>query len=403
MVEKVNIFESGRNTDKFKKRFFHTLLKDVMSVVKVDCGSLFLFDCATNELILDSYYNSVELKIKGLKRRIGEGISGKVAGFRTPVLVKDIDADARFIRNGFGHYRTKSFISIPLICSNKLIGLINLTDKSNGQPFSEVDLKAAMAVVKYGSLTFNSLQKYISVRLEKKALDKQKILLEKYASVGKLASGIVHEVNNPLDGIIRYTNILLSHLEGNPAAREYLLEVKKGLARIAGITRSLLEFAYQLNSSPAHAKRYVELNKVIDESLEMFHGRIEGNVRIVKRYWSEPLCLLDFGLHHVVVNIVKNALDAMPDGGVLEIDEEVTAAAVKIRFKDTGTGIPAETLERIFDPFFTTKSVEKGTGLGLSITREIVNRYEGDIQVESLPQQGATFWVVIPKRYLKNT
>jgi len=388
--------------DEHLRNFLNNTLKEIMSVVSAECGSLFLFDCQSKELVLNSFCNSDNLHLQGLRRRIGEGISGKVVDIKEPILVKNIDEDSRFRRNGFNHYKTKSFISIPLFSTGGVLGLINLADKSSGEPFSEKDLEFAVNLSRYACIIVEHLLHSSKLQKEKETLDKQKLLLEKYASVGKLAAGIVHEINNPLDGIIRYTNILLDQIENNSVRREYLLEAKKGLNRIANITRSLLEFSYQVNSGSLLPKKYTDLHRLIDESLSVLSHKINSNIKIYKRYKENLSRVLDFGLSHIVINIIKNAFDAMPDGGSLEISTDVKDSKVEISFKDTGIGVSPEVKERIFEPFFTTKAIDKGTGLGLAICNEIINKYEGGIEIKSVPGAGSTFTVIIPKKYLEN-
>lgn len=376
------------------KNLLNDTLKDIMSVINAECGSLFIFDSKNKELVLDQFYNSGNFSIKGLKQGMGEGISGKVADIKTPILVKDITRDSRFRRNGFKHYRTNSFISVPLIASGELLGLINLADKSSGEPFSEKDLECAVAISKCACLVVDTFYN----------LDKQKLHLEQYASVGKLAAGIVHEINNPLDGVIRYTNILLEQMENNSnsTAKEYLLEVKRGLNRIANITRSLLEFSHQVNFHPKQVKKYIDMHGLIDESLSLLRYKLNGNIQIDKRYKDNLPKILDLGLSHVVINIIKNALDAMPGGGTLAISTDIDDSVVEISFEDTGSGIPLDIRNRIFEPFFTTKAIDKGTGLGLAICNEIITKYDGRIEVDTSCGQGSTFTIVIPKKYLEN-
>lgn len=383
-------------TETFLKEFLNDTLKQIMAALKAECGSLFIFDPDHKELVLDSFYNSFVPDIKGLRKRAGEGVAGKVIDLKRPVLVKDIDADQRFRRNGFKHYHTNSFISIPLTLSyeENLIGLINIADKSTGEPFGEKDFEFAVALCKYACTVADYLCRS----------SKEKDVLNKYASVGKLAGGVVHEINNPLDGIIRYTNILLNqvHLDDNSVTREYLLEIKNGLNRIANITKSLLEFSHIVNSFPAQEKKYVDLHKLIDDSLGLMGHKVNGNIKIEKRYAAGISKVMDLGLQHVMINLIKNALDAMPEQGQLEISTEIKDGRLRICFRDTGVGIPEELQERIFEPFFTTKSIEKGTGLGLSICKEIVHKYEGEIKVNSAPGQGATFIIFLPERHLEN-
>ncbi len=240
------------------------------------------------------------------------------------------------------------------------------------------------------------------LKREKEEFNKQKHILEKYASVGKLAAGIVHEVNNPLDGIIRYTNMLLFQMENNFITKEYLLEIKKGLNRIANITKSLREFSHQVDPERARAVKFIDLHKLIDDALEAFSAKLDDNIAIIRKFSHSIPRVMDLGLSHVFINIIKNALDAMAEGGTLEISTEMNSEMVEIRFKDTGSGIPNEIKERIFEPFFTTKSVDEGTGLGLAISKEIVGKYEGRIAVQSASGKGSTFTVVIPRRYLEH-
>ena len=383
------------------KEILNNTLREIMTLIDAESGSLFLFDSDSNELVLDSFYNKGKLNLYGLRKKIGEGILGKVVTIKTPVLVKDIACDERFHGNGFTHYRSNSFISIPLFGAEGLLGLINLTDKKSEGPFSDRDLEFSVVIAKYACLSVNSLRDYMELRLEKEEGDKQKLLLEKYASVGKLAAGIVHQVNNPLDGILRYTNILLEQAEGNSITAEYLLEIKKGLNRIASITRSLLEFSQSVKPAYREAKNYVDMHKVIDESLDIFKDKLVS-ITVDRKYKEDMPRIADLGLSHVITNVVKNALDAMPGRGMLEISTHTDETAAMINVRDTGPGIPQEIKSRIFEPFFTTKALGKGTGLGLSICKEVVDRYEGDIRVQSDPGKGSTFTIAIPRKYLEH-
>lgn len=393
-------------TDKTKndlialKMFLNDTLKELMAILRAECGSLFIFDPEKDELILDSFSNSRQVYVKDIVKKVGEGVAGKVAQIKLPVLVSNIDDDARFRRNGFTHYNTNSFISIPLFSEQRLIGLINLADKFDGLAFSEQDLLFAVTLCKYASSISERFLQSSTLGDKIEAFDKQKEALEKYANVGKLAAGVVHQINNPLDGIIRYTNIVLSHANEHSSTREYLLEIKKGLSRIEGITKSLLEFSRIVNSNYSKVVKYVDLCTVIAEVLDMNKSRI-NNISIVKKYDCEGLKILDFGIMHVLMNIIKNAIDAMPQGGTLEIMTQTSDTTVNISFKDSGVGIPCDVMEHIFKPFFTTKSIEKGSGLGLAICNEIVNKYTGKIAVNSFEGEGATFSVLIPRKYFK--
>ncbi len=383
------------------KEFLHNVLKDIMSVVEAECGSFFLFDSNREELVMNSFCNAGNLYLHDLRKKIGEGIAGKVAYAKMPILVKDINKDKRFSGNGFKHYKTNSFISIPLSTSKGLLGLINLADKSSGDYFSEKDFEYANTICKYACLNIDNFYNSVGLKQEKESLIKQKVLLEKYASVGKLAGGVVHEINNPLDGVLRYANLLINQVEKDSSAYEYLLEIIKGLNRIANITSSLLTFSRHIKDS-CETKTYVDINKAVDDSLCAFKVRISHGVKIKTNYNPQVPRVLDMGVSHIFVNLIKNALDAMQDAGTLEITTDFKDLLVSVSFKDTGLGFSPELKDRIFEPFFTTKSMGNGVGLGLSMCNEIIKKYNGVIEVHSEFGKGSTFTVVIPHTYIEN-
>lgn len=381
--------------------FMSSTLKEIMSAVHAECGSLFLFDRENKELILDSFFNTKDLPLRGLKHRVGEGITGKVANIKTPILVKDITTDRRFDRNGFTHYRTNSFISIPISNQDSLIGLINLTDKSTDKSFDEHDLKVAVTISQYACFAFDSINSYEHLKEEKEAIKQEKSQLEKYASVGKLAANVVHEINNPLDGIIRYTNMIIEKSEEGSVTKEYLLEVKKGLNRILNTTNSLLKFSHQLNSVDTASAKYVGLSTLIEEAIQTFKWRINDKIKINTDFNHSAMQILDLGLQHAIINLIKNGLDAIDERGTMEIATKVSNDYLKISFKDSGCGIPEEIIGRIFEPFFTTKVEGKGAGFGLPICKEIISKYNGKIEIEHLPK-GTNFIILIPKLHLRN-
>lgn len=391
--------DSNTSRETHIRDFLKDSLKEMMAVLKAECGSLFLFDDKTEELVLESFCNSAAIPVSNVKCRLGEGIPGKVVESKAPVLVKDIDQDSRFRRNGFKHYHTKSFISVPLTTPDGLIGLMNIADKSTREPFSEKDLEFATTLAQYACIIAYNLALSEKLRREKDELDKQKALLEKYASVGKLAAGVVHEVNNPLDGIIRFTNMLMQQIDEHSPGKEYLLEIKRGLNRIENVTKSLLQFSHQVNNSFRHATT-AELHELIEESLYVLTSQSRTDIQVHRQYGVKKVRLTDLGLSHVFINLIKNACDAMPEGGRLDIITHAEPEAIRIIVRDTGMGMSRQVQEKIFEPFFTTKSKEKGTGLGLAICREIVNRYEGTIEVRSQLAQGSTFTVTIPRKHL---
>jgi len=228
-----------------------------------------------------------------------------------------------------------------------------------------------------------------------KKLEQQILNTEKLASVGKLAAGVAHEINNPLGGIL---NCLYNLRKGtlSPARQEeYVVSMEDGLRRVQKIVRQLLDFSQQHEPelSPTDINAVVERVLVLTE-----HIFVAGQIRLDKQLQPDlPALMVDrHMLEQVLMNLVLNATQAIKGGGTVTIRTRVAGETCLIEVQDTGCGIQPHVLSRIFDPFFTTKGVGEGTGLGLSVSLGIVERHGGRILVESEVGQGSLFTVSLP-------
>ncbi|MFO0733632.1 MAG: PAS domain S-box protein [Nitrospiraceae bacterium] len=228
-----------------------------------------------------------------------------------------------------------------------------------------------------------------------KKLEQQIRNSEKLASVGKLAAGVAHEINNPLGGIL---NCLYNLRKGtlSPARQEeYLASMEDGLRRVQKIVRQLLDFSQQHNPELALA----DINQVVNRVL-LLTDHLFSPHRVVLETDLDPdvpeLMIDRHMMEQVLMNLVLNAIQAMRTGGLLKIRTFVDGTNCMVEIKDTGCGIPASVLPKIFDPFFTTKSEGEGTGLGLSVSLGIVERHGGKIFVDSEVGRGTTFTLSIP-------
>ena len=230
---------------------------------------------------------------------------------------------------------------------------------------------------------------------ETKKLEQQIRNSEKLASVGKLAAGVAHEINNPLGGIL---NCLYNMRKGtlSPTRQEeYLASMEDGLRRVQRIVRQLLDFSQQHNPELALA----DMNQVVNRVLLLTdHLFVPHQVRLETELAPDlPEIMIDrHMMEQVLMNLVLNAIQAMRSGGVLTISTVVEESHCLVRVRDSGCGISSSVLPRIFDPFFTTKNEGEGTGLGLSVSLGIVERHGGRIMVESEVGKGTTFTVSIP-------
>jgi|GEM_PF-392120 len=389
-------------------------LKEALHLVQAEVGSLFLVDENKKELVLKGASGEYLSHFPEVRRKIDEGILGYVASRQSPILVEDIRNDFRFQNgNGFSHYRTTSFLSVPIVFQGKLLGILNLTDKKSKRPFVSKDLEwmtlfascvaEGIARMHLGSDLKKSQHDAEDARKtalllmeEKRQLGTELELSQKMASIGKLAAGIAHELNNPLDGTLRYIHLSLSHLRENDLVREYLLEVKQGLTRMVNIVKNLLTFS----SRQRVTMKPVDVNEALEDVLSNMNDYFyTSRVQVIKAYHPALPLLLDKGIDQIFTNIIKNALEAMPHGGTLRIATLHSDHEITVRISDTGHGIAKENRPYIFDPFFTTKEIDKGCGLGLSICYELVRSYGGRIEVESEENRGATFLIHFPLTY----
>ena len=281
---------------------------------------------------------------------------------------------------------------------------------------------------KYRDLAETLEQKVEERRKQLENAQHQLVQNEKLASIGQLAAGVAHEINNPtgfvysnLQSLRKYAQELsevLSAAKGKAETDkagainiflakwkehdldfvlndlpELLGQSLKGVERIIRIVRGLSRFAHMNEDRP----ETINLNELLDSTIELLWNEIKHKVKMVKDYGELPAIKGNANqLSQVFVNLIMNALQAMDKGGLLTVITRPVDGALEIQIKDTGAGIAPEHLSKIFDPFFTTKPVGQGTGLGLSISYEIIRAHGGDIKVESELWKGTTFSLRLP-------
>ena len=230
---------------------------------------------------------------------------------------------------------------------------------------------------------------------ETKKLEQQIRNSEKLASVGKLAAGVAHEINNPLGGILNCLYNLRKGSLSPTRQEEYWASMEHGVRRVQKIVRQLLDFSQQHEPefSPA------EINRVVEQVLVLTtHLFAPNQIRLETELDAGlPDVMIDrHMIEQVLMNLILNAVQAMKAGGRLTIRTSVEEGICRVEVGDTGSGIPASVLPRVFDPFFTTKGEGEGTGLGLSVNLGIVERHGGKILVESEVGKGTTFTMCLP-------
>ena len=230
---------------------------------------------------------------------------------------------------------------------------------------------------------------------EKAKLQKLLMHADRLATIGQLAAGVAHELNEPLASILGFAQLAKKAPALPQEAGRDLDKIVNASLHAREIIKKLLLFARQTPS----AKCCVNFNDVVEEALGMFEHRLKKeDIELAKSLCPQlPLITADAGqMTQVIVNLVVNAIQAMPDGGTLTVKTHADAAHVICIVKDTGEGMTEEVLDRIFVPFFTTKGLHQGTGLGLSVVHGIVTSHGGTIEAHSSPGNGAQFEIRIP-------
>jgi two-component system, NtrC family, sensor kinase len=301
----------------------------------------------------------------------------------------------------------------PTLANERAIDLpkvgLTLHLGSDEQRFSDAD-----AVVRFTSragdairTTLDRVHAYehsVALRRELDAQREQLIFAEKLATLGQMAAGLVHELNNPLTAIVAYTDFLIKRAAArgedgqHPDETERLRRIAESAHRMQRFTRDLVTYARPSGDAP----QPVVVSSIVDQALSFCEHLLDESGVTVAREFGDgvlPVRGMPEQLAQVFVNLVTNACHAMPKrGGRLVVRTEIDEAEahVKVTVEDNGHGVPQEHLSRVFLPFFTTKSEGHGTGLGLAIVKNIIEAHDGAISVQSDPSFGTRFLIVLP-------
>jgi signal transduction histidine kinase/ActR/RegA family two-component response regulator len=306
------------------------------------------------------------------------------------------------LRAPSGAGATGDLLFLPLYGAGaSLVGTVMLDDPADparptAEALSSLELFANQVAHAIEKKRLDQAVKTARERLQ--TAQEQLMQSEKMSAIGQLISGVAHELNNPLSGVMGFAQLLLAG-ETNPKSRRNLERINSEAARCQKIVQNLLTFSRRHKTE----KGYRSLNEVVESVLELRAYQLAvDNVEVVRHYDPDlPRTMYDFHqMQQVILNVINNAHHAMMDttgrARRLAVATERDGSRLRIRFSDTGTGIPRDRLERIFDPFFTTKGVGKGTGLGLSLSRAIIKDHHGTMSAESVLGEGTTILMELP-------
>lgn len=327
--------------------------------------------------------------IEASQHLLEEGILDWVIEQKKTTVVPDLYTSV-------GEAGQRSFAVVPLVLRNEAIGVYIIRTGAVRRAFSDHELMLLGILANQAAVAIENLhniRRLLESAEELKKSQAQMLQAAKLASLGELAGGIAHEINNPLQ-------ILLGHialLQQGSDIQHRIEIIRNQVQRIAQITRQLVSFS---RSVPDELEQeLVNVNWAVNEVISLVDYQFKNRGIEFDLRFSDDIAAVDSNknyLQQAFLNLLINAKDAMPDGGKMVIATEQVDTKIQIRFSDSGMGIKKENMTRIFEPFFTTKEPGKGTGLGLPISRGIVRKFGGEMKVDSVEGRGTTFTIVLP-------
>lgn len=425
------------------------ILAHVVDGFDASGGSLALLDDDNQHLTIVAGI-AIPDNVIGNKIKTGGGILGLVAETGKSLLLNgDVAADARFklTVDRDRSLRPASAMCWPLMVEQRVIGTLSINRQDRSEPYTDVDLENGEMVVNLITVVIEnarlhmdqqqriimSAQMNAEIRGINKRLEETQTQLlqsEKMASIGQLAAGVAHEINNPIGYVYsnlgtleKYVQDVFSMIEGYEQAegaivddgvrarlqadrekldlaflkedlRALMAESREGITRVKNIVQDLKGFSHVDATDEWYA---ADLHKGLDSTLNIVNNEIKYKAEVVKEY-GEIVAVecLPSQLNQVFMNLLVNAAHAIEVRGTITVRTGIQDVEVWVEIADTGKGIAAEGLKRVFDPFYTTKPIGHGTGLGLSLSYSIIQKHHGRIEVQSEVGKGTTFRVWLP-------
>ena len=392
------------------------VLERTMRTVKAGVGSIMLLDRERQTLRIVAARGLPDDILRGVEVPLGAELAGTVAQRGEPILVENLEADPQFAAASDPKYGGGSVISVPVRVGDRIIGVINLAKKEYGaispgdsRSFSPIDLQFLNALMTYVAYaldnarlleeTRQSAKRLQEVIDELKATQEQLVRGETLQALGVLASGVTHHLNNLLAVTLGRIQFLLRKVE-EPGFRSSLEVAERAALDAADVVRQVRGFS---QAQPVVEMVPVDLNQLAQEVLELTrpHWEDEPQLRGIQIQASleaghiPPVPGDPASLREVLMSLLLNAVDALPQGGQITVKTWASAHGVQCAVTDTGVGMSEEIRRRALEPFFTTKG-PKSTGLGLSVTYGIIQRHGGDLAVESTESRGTTVTIRLP-------
>jgi len=360
------------------------MIQDVATeLTETQVGSVFLRDSKTDELFFLSATGEAAEELKKIPVPMDGSIAGWVVRTGDPAIVNDVQSDERHYdkTDDATQFVTRSLLAVPLIAQGKIIGALEVLNKVGNRPFSGEDIEL-----------LKTLAAQAAVAIEKARLFEQSDLL----------SEVVHELRTPMTSIIGYTKMLT--MEGIPeeTKRQFIETIHREATRLGRMVNDFLEWARLESGRVRFAEEAVDICQLVDDAALMIGPQAqERGIVVEKMVPKDNLIVIgdEARLKQVLLNLASNGVKYNRDNGRLDFIVKQEDDQVSISVRDTGVGIPEESLDKLFQRFYRvpgTENVVRGTGLGLNIVKSLVEAHGGEIEVTSTVGVGTTFTIRLP-------
>jgi len=379
------------------QQLWKMMLEEALELLRGDSGAIYLVE--NGVLRVQTARGLSADAVSDLEVPIGDGVVGHVAQSGEALLAPDVSKEPRYkvLVEGM-----QSEVAAPMIGGESIIGVINVESRKVGA-FKPSDKELLMTLAAHAARVWENAMLYQMAQQRNQELlesyeklrkaQRELIRKERLAALGEMAAIVAHEIRNPMTAIRGFAQRIGRRLHDPAAAGKYLDIIISEVDRLDEVIRSVLYFG----KKPAMRKQSARIDSIIREALLILDDNIKRKSLKVQRSIDEglPAVMLDEDqMKQVIINLLHNAVDATPRGGLMAIEATRQDSGLLIRVTDSGTGVAPEISEKVFEPFFTTKP--RGTGLGLTMVQRIVEEHNGTIGFTNLPGKGAAFIVHLP-------
>lgn len=368
-----------------------------------EASSIFELDHEKGELYFRVALGEAAARVREVRLKMGQGVAGWVAQTGRPLIIPDTSKDPRFNPQVDEHsgFRTRSILCVPMIHRGRLTGVVQVLNKRGGGEFNRDDLEILTVLANQISTALENARLYARLNerftlatCELKSTQEKLSRAERLAALGRLSQGVAHEVRNPVTVIGGFARRLKKEFASSETALKGLDVILAEADRLQRMVNDIEEFCRLPDPSPHE----VDLVRLLENTVEAYGERLDLHSIVVELQGRHgvPLAWGDERLLEIAFgNILENSIEAMPEGGRIEIELKTADARLAVTFRDTGIGIPPEALPYVFEPFYTSRT--RGSGLGLTKVHRIVCDHGGDVSITSVLGKGTEVLILLPR------